>query len=197
MRCTCAACYSTPVPIRPGSKVRFTAGGAGFVLLQVRGYAPAVARSDERLALRREIVDPSTGLPTTHLRRGHVYEVVIHGHAAAPVHEVAIVDLLPGGCEAEPAVRGALAPVDDDDDDDDAGPRANRATRVVPASVDARDDRVLLFCRELPAGAFVVRHAIRAVFPGDYAVPAVQAQAMYDPTLVAVDTARSRVEIAP
>ena len=186
---------TTPVSIRPGSKVRFAAGGAGFVLLQVRGYAPAVARATERLELHREIVDPRTGLPTTQLRRGHVYEVVIRGNAAAPVPEVAIVDLLPGGCEAEPAARVVLGPADDDEDD--AGPGANRATRVVPASVDARDDRVLLFCRELPAGAFEVRHSIRAVFPGEYEVPAVQAQAMYDPTLVAVDTERRRVEIKP
>ncbi len=185
---------ATKLPIRPGSTVRVEAGGAGFALLQVSGYAPPIARDDGRLTLHREIIDLETGLPTTRLRRGRVYEVRIHGACAARVHDVVVTDALPGGCEAEPA--GGHVTMRDQEE----GPTVAAApapAKIVPASLMARDDRVLLFCNALPAGPWLLRHQIRAVFPGDYDASAVQAQAMYDPSLLAIETQRLRVEIRP
>jgi len=182
------------LPIRPGSILEVAAGGSGFLLLRLRGYAPPEPRDDERLVLHREIVDPATGLPCAQLRRGRVYTVRIHGECADPLRALAFADVLPAGCEPEPAppepqrqleraVRGVP--------DDPPGPN------VVDATVEPRDDRVLLFVDRLPAGRFVIEHRIRAVFPGDFEAPPVQAQAMYDPTLVVTEVGRPRVVVTP
>lgn len=179
---------AVPLPVRPGSEVLVEGGEGGFGLLSVSGYAPAEARNDERLALHRELVDAQTGLPVQQLQRGRVYEVRIHIDCAAPLTDLAFVDVLPGGCEAEPADPMTLG---------DRNQAFGGVAAVAAANVEPRDDRVLLFCEQVPKGRSVLRHRIRAVFPGDFAVPALQAQAMYDPTLVVAETTRRRVEIRP
>jgi uncharacterized protein YfaS (alpha-2-macroglobulin family) len=63
--------------------------------------------------------------------------------------------------------------------------------------VERRDDRVLLFhARPLPR-RFEFRHRVRAVFPGDWAVPALRGEAMYDPSVACTVTTAQRLEIRP
>ncbi len=188
-----AAGPAVVLPIHPGSSVTLAAGGEGFALVSVRGYAPPVAHEDERLALHREILDLESGQPVTRMRRGRVYEVQIHVEVDEECRDVVMADLLPGGCEAEPALPGdALRSGDIDEEANAQGER-----RLAPLSLEARDDRVLMFFSRLPTGRFVVRHRIRAVFPGEFDAPAVTALGMYDATLQVSETSQLRLEILP
>lgn len=189
--------------VHPGSAIRVPAGAAGFGLLELRGFAPPVPANEPRLVLERTIVDLQTGEPTPFLRRGHVYEVRITAEAGVPLRDVVVVDVLPGGCEPEPVPAGEPHGAAGGAEDSDEEPAVRRGTNarakpgpvVAAASVEARDDRVLMFCTKLPAGRFELRHRIRAVFPGEYEVPQVRAMAMYDPSLVAAEPAARRIEV--
>jgi alpha-2-macroglobulin len=197
--------HTVDLPIHAGSTVTLAAGGEGFVLLNVQGYAPPVAHDDARMALRREIVDLETGLPTTKLRRGRVYEVRIHAELAVACRDVVVADVLPAGCEAEPVMPGdAMGDEADRDADGGAvlsdaghGGGATKERTLEPLSREPRDDRVLMFFGAMPSGRLVLRHRIRAVFPGDYESPPVTAQGMYDATLQVSELSALRVEIVP
>lgn len=186
---------AVPLSIHPGSTVRVAAGGEGFALLSLRGYAPPVAREDDRMALRREIVDLESGLVTTKLRRGRVYEVRIHAVVDEACNDVAMADVLPGGCEAEPVLPGDALRSDGDEEQKQSSLQKERT--LAPLSLEARDDRVLIFFSRLPRGEFVIRHRIRAVFPGEFESPPVTAQGMYDTSLQVSELSRLRVEILP
>lgn len=171
--------------IQPGENLRWDGAAAGYLLVGWQGQVPPQPRDDARLQLRRQWVDASTGLPVTEMRRGRVYEVRIDGEAREELVDLAFVDLLPGGVEPEPA--DGLAAFDEE-----ATPAG-----LLAAPAEARDDRVLRFPSRVPAGRFALRHRVRATLPGDYAVPPLQVQAMYDPGLVVVSHSQERLVVKP
>jgi uncharacterized protein YfaS (alpha-2-macroglobulin family) len=153
--------------VRPGSALRFAAGGRGFAVVELRGLrAPEPALRDGGIPIERPLVDVATGQPVTRCRRGRIYEVRLVVAAEGPLEHLALVDLLPGGLEPEPSVPGVAA---------------TAAGQVLRADQEQRgDDRVLFFCRSTEA-KFELRHRVRATFPGTYADPGTQAEAMYVP----------------
>lgn len=87
------------------------------------------------------------------------------------VYNVAVVDLLPGGFEIENTrlnSRGNL--------------HFNPVTNISFAYQDIRDDRMLLFCKEI-SNESVFSYSVRAVAPGKYTVPNIYGEAMYDPEI--------------
>ena len=127
---------------------------------------PGFERRSGGIHIERTLVDVATGAAVTRCRRGRIYEVRLVVQADAPIEHLALVDLLPGGLEPEPAGPG------------DAGTAAGHVLR---ADQEQRgDDRVLFFCRRTEA-KFELRHRVRATFPGTYADPGAQAEAMYEP----------------
>jgi hypothetical protein len=128
------------------------------------------------------------------VQRGRVYEVRIDGEAAEALADLVFVDLLPGGLEPEPRLPDAD---DADHDDDQESGAAAGGVALLAAPSEARDDRVLRFPSRVPAGRFQLRHRVRATLPGDYAVPPLQAQAMYDPGLVVVSQELARLVVKP
>ena len=62
-----------------------------------------------------------------------------------------------------------------------------------PAHQDIRDDRVLLFT-DLPADDELAYALLRAVAPGTFRLPPVQAEAMYDPAIRATGE-RGTIEV--
>ncbi len=100
-------------------------------------------------------------------------------------NNIIIVDLLPAGFEIEnPRLnsRGNLnfeAPSD-----------------MAAGYQDIRDDRILIFTKEVPSTASF-SYTVRAVTPGDYTVPNVFGEAMYDPEINAEGFEGRRLIIKP
>jgi len=87
--------------------------------------------------------------------------------AAETVHNIAVVDALPGGLEVENPRLATSA---------DTG----EPTGDQPDRVEFLDDRVILFC-SATARERVFRYALRATTAGTFTLPPIQASCMYDP----------------
>ena len=113
-----------------------------------------------------------------HVKRNDLLVVRIRVCPSSDVRDIVVQDLLPAGLEYE---RGSLAGKADYPWVGKA--IAKNAYWVLHA--EPRDDRVLLFSGDLDAGTeYTWCYAARAVSPGEYVVPAVQAEAMYDPARI-------------
>ena len=60
--------------------------------------------------------------------------------------------------------------------------------------VDIRDDRLIVFAN-VPSGRRFYRYIARAVTPGEFALPPVKAECMYDESITSVNGA-GRLEVA-
>lgn len=180
--------------LRPGSTLVADAGGSGCVLVELRGQHEVVdTPRAARMRLRRQLVDVETGSVVREVRRGRLYELRIDVDVDDPVRQFALVDLLPGGFEAEATLSGARGAAEDEGEERD--PRDGRElwhTR----QVERRDDRVLFFFDRVE-GRGQVRHRVRAVLPGRYEWPALRAIALYDPEVGFVGEAEQALVVAP
>ena len=166
------------VPVPSGVSLRCTAMQPGFeegsflpqelygmLTLSAPGcasYALAVPEGtlSEGMEVTRTYLD-AEGNPVTSVHQGDVITVSVTARAYGGVlNDVAIVDLLPGGFEMELA-----APVHTGD--------------AADARADRREDRMIFFA-SLGTEPSTFTYAVRAVNRGVYALPAVQAEAMYD-----------------
>jgi uncharacterized protein YfaS (alpha-2-macroglobulin family) len=109
-----------------------------------------------------------------------IVEIEASSRTGHPIPNVAIVEVLPGGMEFELPALATSASTD----------------KVKLSSVDHvefHDDRLLAFTT-LKTKPTILRYVLRAIVPGDWAVPPPDALAMYDPDLKAHGTG-SRLEI--
>lgn len=121
------------------------------------------------LEVSRRYLD-AEGRPVTAVKQGDVVTVSISARShGGPVSDAVIVDLLPGGFEMVLSSwpKGQ-------------GPNHGSGYKAV----DRREDRVLLFT-DLDVEPMEFTYAIRAVNKGVYALPSVQAEAMYNRALQA------------
>jgi uncharacterized protein YfaS (alpha-2-macroglobulin family) len=104
--------------------------------------------------------------------------------------DIVIADLLPAGLEIEAPLRRA--------DADGATRFAFLGTLTRFAAVEARDDRFVAAARgrDLEELALRIGYVARAITPGSYTLPAVQAEDMYRPEIFA-RSAAGRVVVAP
>jgi uncharacterized protein YfaS (alpha-2-macroglobulin family) len=101
--------------------------------------------------------------------QGQLVVVTLRLKSSNNLDNVVIVDLLPAGFEVENprlSSRGSLQFEPD--------------CSFSPAAMDFRDDRVLLFSGAWE-GEQAFSYSVRAVTPGQFQVPGVTAEAMYDP----------------
>ena len=127
---------------------------------------PAVAVA-QRMEVQRAYRN-AEGRELSGVSLGDVVSVHITARAmGTPLPDCVIVDLLPGGFEM-------VLPDEDAEGENPAEPAPSlRAER--------REDRLLLFT-DLSTKLFTYSYKIRAVNKGRFALPAVHAEAMYDPT---------------
>ncbi|HYG63899.1 MAG TPA: alpha-2-macroglobulin family protein, partial [Thermoanaerobaculia bacterium] len=161
-------------------------GGAAFYHVLTRGvptddaYRPASAGLEvERALLNRE----GQPLDLGNVRQGDLVVMRTRVRSVSgPVSNVAVVNLLPSGLEVE-------------------NPRLS-TTEQTPWVADAgaldyldlRDDRILLFV-DLPPNSWQTYYTLaRAVAPGSFRLPPVQAEAMYNPALRAAGE-RGTIEV--
>jgi uncharacterized protein YfaS (alpha-2-macroglobulin family) len=163
-------------------------GGAAFFSLTSRGvptdeaYQPAA----NGLEIQREVLDrDGKAVDLNAVRQGDllVMKTKVRSTRGA-IANVAVVQLLPSGLEVE-------------------NPRLE-TTEQLPwitdnnfplAYLDLRDDRILVFAGLVPPDSWQTYYTlVRAVAPGKFRLPPVEAEAMYDPTLRAAGE-RGMVEV--
>lgn len=173
-----------PVTIRmnPGYKQ-----GAAFFSVLTRGVPADSAFQPVRagLEIEREFKDrEGKALDLGNVRQGDLIAIKTRVRSVSgPINNVAIVNLLPSGLEVEnPRLEST-----------EQLPWVNDAN-LQPRYMDLRDDRILLFV-DLPADTWQTFYTlVRAVTPGTFRLPPVEAEAMYNPTLKAVGE-RGTVEV--
>ena len=100
--------------------------------------------------------------------RGELIEVTLNVVSNAPVRDLIVTDMLPGGMEMEnERLQGGA----------DLPPSPNRTYGVRP---ELRDDRLLLFIDYLD-GPLEYKYLLRAVSRGTFIVPPMAAEGMYAP----------------
>jgi len=148
--------------------------------------APATVAVSDGLKLKREYRDEKGALVNLgSVTQGQIVVVTLRLEALKPLDNVVIVDLLPAGFEVDnPRLksRGHM----------DFEPECS----LEPSQTDFRDDRVLLFTGEI-TGEETFSYSVRAVTPGRYTVPALLAEAMYDPDVTARSGGGETLVVAP
>jgi uncharacterized protein YfaS (alpha-2-macroglobulin family) len=187
-----AASTAKALSLKPGAameKVVIVNRGPGtaYVSWMRTGIPSAGVEPDNATGLKvsREWLD-GTGQPRdpATFRQGDLAVVLVTVDSVGrEVDQVAIEDLLPAGLEVENPVFKTSASV----------PWLSERTRGPLLHVEHRDDRVLAFTGAFN-GQLVFGYQVRAVTPGDFVLPAVSAECMYDPSLRAAKGA-SRIKV--
>jgi hypothetical protein len=168
-------------PIVAGGPIRIQMNpgyqaGAAFYNVMTRGVPTddAYQPSKAGLEIEREILDrDGKALDLGNVRQGDLVVIKTRVRSVTgPVNNVAIVNLLPSGLEVEnPRLQST-----------EQLPWVNDAN-LQPRYMDLRDDRILLFV-DLPADSWQTFYTlVRAVAPGQFRLPPVEAEAMYNPTI--------------
>jgi uncharacterized protein YfaS (alpha-2-macroglobulin family) len=168
--------------------------GGGAIRLQMNpGYKPGAALysvltrgvptddafkpASEGLQIERQFLDRD-GKPVdlNAVRQGDLVAIKTRVRSVAgAVQNVVIVNLLPSGLEVENPRLSSTEQL----------PWVTDAN-LQPRSMDLRDDRILLFV-DLPADSWQTFYTlVRAVAPGQFRLPPVEVEAMYNPALRAV-----------
>ena len=180
-----AASFTQEEPVsfearHPADPVRISSSGRGtlYVIATSRGLVrdDLVEPYDHGLHVDRRWLDRE-GKPVdaNDLAVGNLVqvEVVVSGNGE-PIHNIAVVDALPGGMEVEnPRLATSVGP--------------DTFTWDQPDHVEFLDDRVVLFCTA-DATRRTYRYALRAICAGEFTVPSIQASCMYDPTVACLGT---------
>lgn len=167
-------------------------GSIPVILVREGLAAEAPAPFDRGLSVRRQWLD-SRGAPiegdTIELGALVWVELRIEGDASTrgrDYRNLAVVDLLPGGFEAEnPNLETSAAG------------RTYAGAQASAGHTERLDDRVVSFVDLPPSLVAVVRYPIRATAVGTFRVPGVEASSMYDPELASLDVARSIRVVQP
>ena len=132
---------------------------------------------------RRLSTAKDTALPVN-VKRGDRIVVELVVEAEEGLQNLVLVDLLPGGFEIEnPRFNPAEIP-------DGRPPAEDQAAEKIPLSTSARlelrEDRLVLIEPWVEPGARKYLYTLRAVTPGQYALPGAAAEGMYEPDRKAV-----------
>jgi len=159
-----------------GKTVIANSGNADFfVQAVVKGIPKKAGTSSGPITLKRDFYDEN-GKPVTSLKHGELAFVRVTVETPDVVENLVVSDILPAGLEIE---------------DDDLATRYDASKRI-PKSIrldnhyffdrtEKRDDRFLAF-GTVYKSAYAI-YTVRAVIPGKYTIPALHAEAMYDPDM--------------
>lgn len=143
-------------------------------VLAVTPQAPSRPAASQGLAVERAFLD-AAGRPVSAVAAGA--EVTVEVTVACPATRrfVAVEVPLPAGLEALDTALATTARRPDSDDEQSFWwqPGFDR--------VEPRDDRLLLYATELPAGRHTTKLACRATTPGRFVVAPARAEEMYAP----------------
>ncbi|HVT82260.1 MAG TPA: alpha-2-macroglobulin family protein, partial [Phycisphaerae bacterium] len=165
--------------------------------------------ADHSLKIRRQyhIEAPTLGVPPSGgrgnatppvppqpmtLATGTSVRVQFTIESPTPLNNVVIEDLLPAGLEAEnPRLQTAKR------DEGTSTTQAATQPRPLPVDrMDVRDDRIIMITY-VPAGTSTFSYLARAVTPGNYTVPPVRAECMYDPAINSINGGGAKIVVTP
>lgn len=135
----------------------------------------AVPEHDRGLAVRREYLDKNgRPLPPDGITQGDLVIAEITITAMEDnLENIVIADLLPAGLEIEnPRLQSR-----------ESIPWLARATDFPVDYMDIRDDRLLLFTSLRKAGTYRFYYALRAVTCGEFFLPPIKAECIYEPEI--------------
>jgi hypothetical protein len=190
-----------PVSLRPGESRVFEAdllrgdvaasleGPGTFFYFWSEEGVPADGRVEEidsGLKVRRRLLDRQLRpLDLAAVPYGELILIELTLEAGVPISNIAVTDLLPAGLELENPRLGSVPP-------SGAGPPGNDSesgkTPIQPLQVSLRDDRAIFFFN-LYSKEGIYFYSARAVTRGDFRLPPVEAEAMYNPAIRSVSGA--------
>ncbi|MGC8778085.1 MAG: hypothetical protein ACP5Q4_05355, partial [Candidatus Caldatribacteriaceae bacterium] len=148
--------------------------GKLFYLWSVGGIPPTPQKPWQRgIAVERTYLDEN-GNPQDlqSVKRGEVIQALIEVSAGQPLENVVIVDPFPGGLEIENPRLATSANYEGD-------------TETGGLHLEIRDDRLILFVPSL-SEPLEYRYTLRAVTAGEFALPQIKAECMYNPAVSAL-----------
>lgn len=153
--------------------------GTLYVIATSRGLAKAdrVTPYERGLHIERRWLDRE-GKPVdaNALAVGDLVRVeIVVSTNGGTIHNIAVVDALPGGLEVENPRLATSAETNDGDG-------------AEPDHVEFLDDRVVLFCTA-DSEPRTYRYALRAISAGTFAAPPIQGDCMYDPSIACLGKA--------
>jgi uncharacterized protein YfaS (alpha-2-macroglobulin family) len=201
------------------SAIRFTSGGdrEAFYVVGERGFDRTLPAQplNRKVEVFREYTD-AAGKVISSVKLGEEVQVHVRLRALgqAPISQIAVVDLLPGGFEPVVQVKAkAEAPPEGGEGEggegggegEGGGPDEETAAFALPIALpgstfdpsfgDVREDRVVLYGTAEPQVRELV-YAARATNTGTYVVPPVMADAMYDRSVVSRSVA-GKITVTP
>ena len=131
-----------------------------------------VEELDSGLEVRRRYLDgDGNEVVDGTVSHGEVVQVEVSLKSSSNHSNLVITDLLPAGLEVE---NPRLSPPKKED-------KKSQDPRILKlAHMDIRDDRVLFYVPRMLRGHAVYRYAARAVTRGDFILPVITAESMYD-----------------
>ena len=117
--------------------------------------------------------------------QGQLVVVTLRVKCSKALDNLVVVDLLPAGFEVDNPRLSSRGNLQFDPD-----------CTFSPVNQDFRDDRVLLFSRDVE-GDLSFSYSVRAVTPGSFQVPGLIAEAMYDPEIYGRSNTGETLNIAP
>ncbi|HEY2292848.1 MAG TPA: alpha-2-macroglobulin [Thermoanaerobaculia bacterium] len=161
--------------------------GAAFYSVMTRGVVKdgSFQPDSHGMEIQREFLDrDGKAISLDNVRQGDLIAIKTKVRSVSgPLQNVVIVNLLPSGLEVEnPRLQSTeqLPWVTD--------------ANLQPRYMDLRDDRILLFA-DLPADTWQTFYTlVRAVAPGQFRLPPVQVEAMYNPAIRATSE-RGKMEV--
>ena len=179
--------FSTPELLAGDVSIEIEGNGEVQYSWQASGISndTKLPQQDERLKVRRRYLDKNgepLDLMSLHQGQLVVAEIRINSEDGR-VDNIAIEDLLPGGLEIENARLSTSASL----------PWIK--STVQADYVDIRDDRISLFL-SVDESELVYFYTTRAVTVGNFKVPSIRAEAMYDPSRFSI-ASDSQIKILP
>ena len=167
--------------------IKLTGGGTCYYFIKSSGVSnnPKVDEYDHGVTVRREFLDRNGNkISLNQVKQGDllVARITVTQYQGR-MENLAVVDMLPSGFEIENPRLGK-----------DAGfPWTDDA--ITPEYMDIRDDRIILFMNFHESGSYSVYYAVRAVTCGDFVLPPIKGECMYDPEISSYSSSgRVRVE---
>jgi len=134
---------------------------------------PEDAQISNGVSVKRVIYSQEGNLNAEQIfKQGKCYIICWEIQCPATIKNLIIADLLPAGFEIEnPRL------------DTSSIPQAKLAAPLTPFHFEIRDDRAIAAFDELGKGAYKYYYVVRAVTPGKYVHPPLQADCMYNPSI--------------
>lgn len=165
-------------------EVSVTGKGTAYLYWTSEGVplASQVSEEDKGINIRRTFLDRA-GKPVDlkSIKQGDTL-IVDLTIGSSGMDNVVVEDLLPAGFEVENPRLETTEKLD-----------SSSQEMIDPVNVDIRDDRMVLFL-DTKSGTEHYRYIVRAVTKGDFVLPAVKAEAMYDPSIYSV-SGQGRVQV--